>query len=380
MKARKKIAVVGVGAMGSMALWQLARRGHEVVGFDRMGVPHDTSAHGAESRIFRLAYREGKEYIPLLKRSLELWRELQSTSARKFHYPIGCLYIGERGADWLTGTIEGAREHDVRHEVLDDQALRRRFPQHRLDGGEFALLDTDGALLRPELGVRAAVKAGQAAGAALHQGCAVERIVPEAGGVAITIGGNTQHFDAAVVTCGAWGTRAIEGPSPQFIARRLVGTWFGVDDVAAYLPERFPVCIRRTSEIDYSGFPSMDGWTIKIMPPVNFLSNIDPSRVERTVSYEDTAIMRRVAQTLLEGVDPEPVRSGVYLDGFTTDNHPIIDHHPASERIVIAAGFSGHGYKMAPAVGVAVADLIDSGGDNYIRHHFSARRPSLQAA
>ena len=83
--AAKRIAVVGVGAMGSMALWQLAVRGHDVTGFDRMGVPHDTGAHGAESRIFRLAYREGAQYIPLLKRSLDLWRELQVSSDRQFH-------------------------------------------------------------------------------------------------------------------------------------------------------------------------------------------------------------------------------------------------------------------------------------------------------
>ncbi len=373
----KSIAVVGVGAMGSMALWQLAKRGYQVAGFDRMGVPHDMSAHGAESRIFRLAYREGKHYIPLLKHSLELWKELQAGSDRKFHYPTGCLYIGERGADWLLGTIEGASEYDVRHEVLDEAELRRRFPQHRLSGGEFALLDTDGALLRPELGVRAAVKAAQAAGATLNEGCEVERIEPTADGVDITVDGTTHRFDAAVVTCGAWGTRAISVPSPHFIARRLVGTWFGVDDVPAYLPNRFPVCIRRTSEIDYSGFPSMDGWTIKIMPPVNFLSNINPDEVIRTVSHADTAIMRKVAQTLLEGVDPEPARSGVYLDGFTTDDHPIIDHHPASNRIVIAAGFSGHGYKMAPAIGVAIADLIDGGDTSYIKAHFAADRPAL---
>lgn len=375
-----KIAVVGVGTMGSMSLWQLCKRGHDVTGFDRMGVPHDNGAHGAESRIFRLAYREGKQYIPLLKRSLELWKELQKSSDRKFHYPIGCLYIGERGADWLSETIDGAREQEVRHEVLDEHELRERFPQHRLNGGEFGLLDTDGGLLRPELGVRAAVRAALAAGAKLHQGCAVECITLDSSGVDITVGGTVHRFDAAVVTCGAWGTRMIDVASPQFTARRLVGTWFGVDDVPAYLPDRFPVCIRRTEEIDYSGFPCLDGWSIKIMPPVNYLSDVDPSHVDRTVSYEDTAIMRRVAHDLLEGVDPEPARSGVYLDGFTPDDHPIIDFHPASERIVIAAGFSGHGYKMAPAVGVAVADLIDMGGDNYVRHHFSAHRPALHAA
>ena len=376
--AAKRIAVVGVGAMGSMALWQLAVRGHDVTGFDRMGVPHDTGAHGAESRIFRLAYREGAQYIPLLKRSLDLWRELQVSSDRQFHYPIGCLYIGEHGADWLLGTIEGAQAHEVRHEVLDEQELRRRFPQHRLHGGELALLDIDGALLRPELGVRAAVKAATTLGARLHQGCAVERIVPDAEGVAVTVAGEIHRFDQVVVTCGAWGTRMLGIPSPRIIARRLVGTWFGVDDVEAYLPKNFPVCIRSTSEIDYSGFACMDGWTIKIMPPVNYESDIDPDTVDRNVVYGDTAIMRRVAQTLLEGVDPEPVRSGVYLDGFTTDDHPIVDHHPESERIALALGFSGHGYKMAPAIGVALADLIDTGGDNYVRGHFSATRAAIQ--
>lgn len=373
------VAVIGVGAMGSMSLWQLAQRGYQVTGFDRMGVPHDTSAHGAESRIFRLAYKEGAEYIPLLKRSLTLWHELQSTSERQFHFPIGCLYIGEQGADWLKGTLEGAQQHNVRHEVLDEQALRARFPQHRLSGGEYALLDLDGGLLRPELAVRAAVKAALAAGATLHQGCEVTRIHPHADGVDITCDGNTQRFDRVVVTSGAWGTRMIDTPSPHFIARRLVGTWFGVDDKQAYQPANFPVCIRRTSEIDYSGFPCMDGWTIKIMPPVNYLSDIDPSAVDRTVSYADTAIMRRVASTLLQGVDHQPVRSGVYVDGFTPDDRPVIDYHPATQRIVIATGFSGHGFKMSPAVGVAVADLIDSGGDPYISQHFSLACATRQA-
>ena len=169
---------------------------------------------------------------------------------------------------------------------------------------------------------------------------------------------------------------AVLGP---VIARRLVGTWFGIDDKQAYQPSNFPVCIRRTSEIDYSGFPCMDGWTVKIMPPVNYLSDVDPSAVDRTVSYADTAIMRRVASTLLEGLDPQPVRSGVYLDGFTGDDRPVIDFHPATKRIVIATGFSGHGYKMSPAIGVAVADLIERDGDPYINQHFSLERTARQA-
>jgi sarcosine oxidase len=86
-----------------------------------------------------------------------------------------------------------------------------------------------------------------------------------------------------------------------------------------------------------------------------------------------------VARTLLEGVDPEPARSGVYLDGFTVDDHPVIDLHPESARIVLAAGFSGHGFKMSPAIGVAVAALIDHGGGDYIRNHFAVHRPTLRA-
>ncbi len=67
--------VVGVGGMGSAACWQLARRGQRVLGLERFDIPHaHGSSHGV-TRIIRLAYYESPDYVPLLRRAFELWRE-----------------------------------------------------------------------------------------------------------------------------------------------------------------------------------------------------------------------------------------------------------------------------------------------------------------
>ena len=371
---RPRVAVIGVGSMGSMALWQLARRGYNVVGFERMGVPHDGGGHGAESRIFRVAYREGAEYIPLLQQSRELWAELQGMSQRPFFLPIGCLYMGEAGAPWLKETIAGAVANELDHEVLTSMEISQRFPQHRLSGNEMALLDKAGGLLRPELAVLAAAQAACRMGAQIHAESPVSKVRPLRDGVEIVVGGQRLQFDYAVITTGAWGARLMDEPPVRIVARRIVGSWYGVDTPADYTPGRFPVCIREGKELQFSGFPCLDGWTIKVMPPVNFESDVDPIETDRRVSRDDTAITRQVERDLLKGVHPEPVRTGVFLDGFTVDDHPVIDFCPGADRIVLALGFSGHGFKMATGVGAAVAELIEKGGNNYVGAHFAAGR------
>ena len=78
--ARKRVAVVGVGTMGSQAAWRLAARGAEVVGYDRFAPGHDRSAAGGETRIFRSAHFEDTRYVPLLQHADTLWEQLQQES------------------------------------------------------------------------------------------------------------------------------------------------------------------------------------------------------------------------------------------------------------------------------------------------------------
>lgn len=112
------VAVVGLGAMGSAAVWHLARRGHRVVGLDRFAPGHEHgSSHGA-TQIIRLGYFEHPAYVPLLRRSYKLWNELETSSGCRLLEVTGIAEIGPPTGSLVAGTLAAAQAHDLRHTVL----------------------------------------------------------------------------------------------------------------------------------------------------------------------------------------------------------------------------------------------------------------------
>ena len=141
MTVRSDVIVVGLGAMGSAALYQLARRGVTVTGIDRFTPPHDRGSSHGESRITRQAIGEGEEYVPFALRSHEIWRELEAATGRSLFSPIGGLIIGRRTdaglhgqPDFIGRTIAAAKRFRIDHEVLTPGEVAKRFPQFRLAG------------------------------------------------------------------------------------------------------------------------------------------------------------------------------------------------------------------------------------------------------
>jgi sarcosine oxidase len=361
MGSKPTVGVIGVGAMGSMAMWRLAEAGFDVTGIERYGVPHDMGAHGAETRIYRQAYREGADYLPLLTRSHELWKDLIRFSGREVFQQNGCLYISDGATPWLEETAEAATAYKVPVTLLSDSELATNHPQHRLYGGEVGLLDHNGGTLRPEQAVLAATGAALRLGATLMEYTVVTDVAPDSAGVTVvTDTAGPLRFDAVFIASGAWTSPFQKDLGFEIVAQRLPGTWFPVDVPADFVPDRFPVSIRVAGDLDYSGFPCVDGWTVKVMPPVFPDTQTIAESVDRTVSPKDTAYTRRVVAELLNGVSGSPARTGVYIDGFTADHRPVIDYSLGSNRVVGAVGFSGHGFKMSPAVGEIAVDLIEA--------------------
>jgi sarcosine oxidase len=356
---RPRVAVIGVGAMGSMAMWRLALAGYDVTGFERFGVPHDRGAHGAETRIYRMAYREGEDYIPLLRFSHGRWQELGAASGRSLFLQNGCLYISDGTRPWLEETIAATQVHGIPIIELSDADLAARYPQHRLEGGETAILDLYGGTLRPEQAVLAAAQQAIGLGATLREYTAVVDVEPSSGGVTVhTAESEPERFDYAVVTSGAWTGKFQQSLGFGITARRLPGTWYPAIDSRAFHPERFPVVIRSAGDLDYSGFPCVDGWSVKVMPPVFPDTETVAEDVDREIRPRDVAYTRAIVQKLLNGLVDRPARTGVYLDGFAKTDKPVIDYAPGSRRVIGAVGFAGHGFKYSPAVGQLIADLV----------------------
>jgi sarcosine oxidase len=202
-----EVAVIGVGSTGSMALWQLARRGISVLGFEQFTPGHDRGAAGGESRVFRIAYHEGTHYVPLLLAARDAWGQLEETAHAELLDRCGYIEIAKSDDEGFARSMASLAEHGLAHEVLAAESARDRFPQHRIRDDDVALLDPLGGTLRPEYSVVRATVLAEALGARVLRHTPVESIEPGPDGVAVRAASRNWRFRRAVITVGSWASR-----------------------------------------------------------------------------------------------------------------------------------------------------------------------------
>src|SRR5436309_190476 len=140
MGMRYDAIVLGLGAMGSAALFHLARRGRRVLGIEQFNIPHDMGSYHGFSRIIRLAYYEHPSYVPLLHRAYELWRELEQLAGTKLLHITGSVDAGPEGSNVFEGSRRSCEMYGLPHEVLTSAELSQRMPGYRLPPETMAVL------------------------------------------------------------------------------------------------------------------------------------------------------------------------------------------------------------------------------------------------
>jgi sarcosine oxidase len=119
------VIVVGTGAMGAAACWQLARRGQKVLGLDRYDIPNAMGSSHGVNRIIRLAYFEHSSYVPILRRAYELWRETERLAGEQLLWITGSLDIGASGSAIVEGALASCRLHGLENELLSAASTKR---------------------------------------------------------------------------------------------------------------------------------------------------------------------------------------------------------------------------------------------------------------
>src|SRR5436309_15057375 len=99
------VIVLGTGGVGSAAAYQMATRGAKVLGIDQFPGGHDRGSSHGETRVIRQAYFEHPDYVPLLLRAYELWRELEQQSDLALLHQIGLLQVGPPQALVVQGVL-----------------------------------------------------------------------------------------------------------------------------------------------------------------------------------------------------------------------------------------------------------------------------------
>lgn len=375
MPPRYDTIVIGLGAMGSAALYQLAKAGQRVLGIDQFAPPHRLGSSHGETRITRLACGEGPEYTQFARRSHEIWRELEVETGRSLLVQNGFLAIsgeGPRAAnhenpDFLRTTIEAAERAGIAHELLRDAEIRKRHPAFNVLGGDRAYFEPEAGYVRPEECIAAQLQQAKALGAEIRTDEVVTGFTAT-GGISVTTAQGAHAAEKIIVSAGAWLPGLLSRESRQvFTVRRQVLYWFRLKPDAPlenYVPERFPVYIwQLPARQAIYGFP----WTGEGAPTIKIATEqydtaTSPQAIDRTVSDEETrAMYEEYVAPYFPGASPECDRSSVCMYTCVDKARFIIDELPGEPRVIVASPCSGHGFKHSAAIGEALADLAING-------------------
>lgn len=360
------VIVAGLGAMGSAAAWHLARRGAKVLGLEQFTPVHDLGSSHGDTRIFRMAYFENPDYVPLLRRAYELWCELEGAAGHPMLVRNGALMIGAADSAVVAGTLASAQRWSLPHELLDRDEMARRYPQFVLEPGEQAVFESNAGFVNPEDAVRAQLELASAAGAELRFETPVTSWARDGGGVVVRTAGQSFRADRLVLTAGAWTHRvAPDLRVPLRVVRRVMHYLAPVGPGADFAPERFPVFVFQLGagpDAIY-GFPWVDDPGEGVKTGFHHRGDdTDPDEIDRTVSAAEQEEMRGVLAARIPGLAGAHVRSKVCMYTLTPDEDFVIDHLPGTDgTVVVAGGFSGHGFKFTPVVGEILADLALTG-------------------
>ena len=368
---RADVLVIGLGAVGSATLLRLARAGVSTIGIDRFAPPHDRGSTHGESRITRLGVGEGLAYAELVRRSHEIWRELEAETGESLLLQTGGLVMGpvdggtshHGQSDFVRRSIAVAEANAIPHEVLDAAEIGRRYPQFGLVGNELGYFEPTAGLVMPERCVAVQLRLAQRAGAIIRTGECVQAIDGRAAGVTVVTDKARYHAARVVLAAGPW----VAGLAGLAIAAhtapyRQTLHWFAADRPRDYAPERFPVFIwmHGAGPEDYSyGFPALPGSSAVKVASERDTEAVDPDAVDRVVSQgESAAIHARHVAGRLHGVDTAVQRAAACLYTVTPDAGFLIDTIPSFPGVLAASACSGHGFKHSAALGEVLADAV----------------------
>jgi sarcosine oxidase len=366
--------VLGLGATGSAALQQLARRGARVLGIDRYAPPHVHGSSHGETRITRLAIGEGVHYTPLAKRSHEIWRQMEAESGADLMTTTGCLIISSSGSKssihvegFFDNTLSAARQHGIAHEILDAAEIRRRFPAFAVRDDEIGYFEHDAGFLRPEACVKANLALAEKYGAELHTNEQALRFDTSPTEVTVTTDTGTYEAEKLILSVGPWLPELLDPThTTPFKVYRQVLAWFDARDaIEQFEVGRFPAFIWEPQELGQGvyGFPAIDGprGGVKIASE-QYAATTTPDAVAREISDQEIAAMfETYVAPRFPALSPKCVRVTTCLYTVTPDAGFVIDTHPESERVIVASPCSGHGFKHSAALGEVLADMAQTG-------------------
>lgn len=354
------VVVLGGGTMGTAAGWALARRGVSCVVLEQFQHIHTMGSHGGKTRIFRHAYAEGARYVPWTLEADRLWSELQERSGMTIMDRIGCIDISAPGYHRAKDAFQSAQAYGIEAEMLDGAEVNHRWPIWHLPEDREVCYGPQAGYLIVANGLRAMADEFRAGGGMLHDNTPVTSWCANDSGVEVVTANGAYTADRLIISTGAWAIHQLRDLQVPLEVRRKPVLWFGMDaeHAEAAKPANMPVFISDDETGEFYGVPEFDRASVKVGMHSGGEA-CDPETLRRDVSAADieTDILPFLQRNLY-GTTGNVIESSVCMYTMTPDEDFVLDRHPEWNRVVIAAGFSGHGFKFTPVIGEYLANLV----------------------
>jgi monomeric sarcosine oxidase len=353
-----RMIIVGVGGVGAMAAWRLAKAGQEVIALEQFRLDHDRGSSYGDSRIVRRVYPDAL-YTALMADAYTLWDELQTSMGEELFHRVGGVFCGPADHPQVKAAQEALAASGVEYEVLHADACARRFPAFALRPDELAVYEPSMGYARASRCVLAAVQMARRYGAQIREETPVVGIEAAPDGVRVALGsGETVTADRLLLTAGAWtGPRLAElgARVPLVVTRQAYVHLRPARNEADFEAGRFPVWI--DVQANTYGFPRLgDVPGVKI--GLHDRGTVTtPETVDREVREEDRDAARRYAARRFPWLSPDVVYEKICLYTNTPDEDFIVDAIPNLPGAFVISACSGHGFKFTPLLGQVAADL-----------------------
>jgi sarcosine oxidase subunit beta len=349
------VIVVGGGVMGASIAYHLAARGAAVTLLERTSLCSGPTRHS--TAILRLHYTQ-ELLVEMAAHGLRVYRDFeQEVGATAGFTQTGMLFgVAEDERALLEANVELGRRKGAGTALVTDEDVLGLDPRIVTDGLAFCF-EPEAGYCDPYLAVTGYAAAARQVGANVQVGTPVARLDDGA----VRAGGNKLEADAVVVAAGPWSATLLNPvgyelpltPAPAEVGRYRLPDPFGAA----------PPAVADFSSAAIYFRPAEPGFLeVGSLAPEHADEPVDPDHPVEGARAETLDVYEEALAARLRGSRGGHWRgawTGIY--DVTPDWEPVIDRVPGTERVYVAAGFSGHGFKLAPAVGLSIAELILDG-------------------
>lgn len=355
--AGPSVAVIGAGMAGSAAAMHLARRGARVTLFDQFAFGHERgSSHGA-TRLFRIAYFEHPDYVPILQRAYTMWKSLEKDAGEKLFFETGVLQAGSPSGGFMQGLAKAVADHGLPVRQLDAAAIARDHPQLNLPAHYIAYFEREAGFVMAGKTVQHQIRLAKAAGMTLRPETPVTGWTPAPDGVVVESAAGSEKFDRAVITAGAWANGLLNLPTADVKPWPRTLFWRRPQTDGFALGRFSCFAVEEDDGRFFYGFPAIDADGVKVAEHSGGAAIARPEDRGDAAEPGESEAIDAFLGARIPALAGRPGKFQRCLYEVSADHHFLIDRHPLSDRVVFAAGLSGHGFKFSPVLGEALAAM-----------------------